>query len=92
MEAYMIPRHLDEPERWMFWTIDEALVMMGPAATGLMTGFLLYGTIIGVCGFLVMRRLKGNGQANIGLFALYWFLPNVFNFKATPHSDVRRFV
>jgi len=92
MEAFIIPRRLDEPERWMFWTVDEALIMLVPVITGMMTGFLLVGAVIGIGGFVLLRRLKGNGQANLGLYALYWFFPNVFNFKATPLSAIRRFV
>jgi conjugal transfer pilus assembly protein TraL len=92
MEAYMIPKHLDEPERWMFWTVDEALVMLGPTIGGMLSGYLLVGAGVGIGGFLFLRRVKGNGQANLGLYALYWFFPNVFRFKATPPSSVRRYV
>ncbi len=92
MEAFIIPRRLDEPERWMFWTVDEALIMLVPVITGMMTSFLLVGAVIGIGGFILIRRLKGNGQANLGLYALYWFFPNVFNFKATPLSAIRRYV
>ncbi len=92
MEAYIIPRRLDEPERWMFWTVDEALIIMVPLITGMMTGFLAIGAAIGIAGFVLLRRLKGNGQANLGLYAIYWFFPNVFQFKATPPSAIRRYV
>jgi len=92
MEAFIIPRRLDEPERWMFWTVDEALTMLVPIVTGMMTSFLLIGTAVGISGFLLLRRLKGNGQANLGLYAIYWFFPNVFRFKATPPSAIRRFI
>ncbi len=92
MEAFVIPRRLDEPERWMFWTVDEALTMLVPVITGMMTGFLLPGVVIGIGGFVLLRRLKGNGQANLGLYALYWYFPNVFNFRATPLSAIRRYV
>jgi conjugal transfer pilus assembly protein TraL len=92
MEAFVIPRRLDEPERWMFWTVDEALTMLVPVITGMMTNFLVVGAVIGIGGFVLIRRLKGNGQANLGLYALYWFFPNIFNFKATPLSAIRRYV
>lgn len=92
MEAFLIPRRLDEPERWMFWTIDEALVMLIPLVTGMMMDFLLIGAVLGIGGFILLRRLKGNGQANLGLYAIYWFFPNVFNFRAAPLSAIRRFV
>ena len=92
MEAFIIPRRLDEPERWMFWTVDEALVMLAPLVTGMMTGYLPIGAVVGIGGFLFLRRIKGNGQANLGLYAIYWFFPNVFRFRATPPSVIRRYV
>ncbi len=27
---YTILRRLDDPERWLFWTVDEAAALMGP--------------------------------------------------------------
>ena len=30
-----IPRLLDDPERWLFWTLDEAAALLGPAGLGL---------------------------------------------------------
>ena len=32
---HTIPRRLDDPERWLFWTVDEAAALMGPALLGL---------------------------------------------------------
>ena len=31
---HTIPRRLDDPERWLFWTVDEAAALMGPALLG----------------------------------------------------------
>ncbi|MFQ5535492.1 MAG: type IV conjugative transfer system protein TraL [Sphingomonadales bacterium] len=31
-------------------------------------------------------------KENLGLYAIYWFFPNVFNFRATPPSAIRRYV
>ena len=31
---HTIPRRLDDPERWLFWTVDEAAALMGPACSG----------------------------------------------------------
>ena len=32
---HTIPRRLDDPERWLFWTVDEAAALMGSALLGL---------------------------------------------------------
>ena len=90
---HTIPRRLDDPERWLFWTVDEAAALMGPALLGLAANQFVPGLIAGVGGWLVLRRVKRGGGANIARYALYWFLPDfVLRLKATPPSHLRRFV
>ena len=31
---HAIPSRLDDPERWLFWTLDEAAALLGPALLG----------------------------------------------------------
>lgn len=92
MEAYFIPRRLDEPERIAFWTLDEALVLLLPILTGLIMSWVLTGFVLGLSLFMALKKFKGNGSTNLVRFALYWFLPNVFRLQATPCSAVRRYV
>ncbi len=88
----VIPRRLDDPERWLFWTVDEAVVLMGPALLGLAANQFPTGLVAGLAGWLVLRRVKRGGGANIARYALYWFLPDfVLRLKATPPSHLRRF-
>ncbi len=89
---HVIPRRLDDPERWLFWTVDEAAALMGPALLGLAANQFVTGLIAGVGGWLALRRVKRGGGANIARYALYWFLPDfVLRLKATPPSHLRRF-
>jgi len=32
---HAIPSRLDDPERWLFWTLDEAAALLAPALLGL---------------------------------------------------------
>ena len=74
---HTIPRRLDDPERWLFWTVDEAAALMGPALPGLAANQFVPGLIAGVGGWLLLRRVKRGGGANIARYALYWFLPGL---------------
>ena len=38
---HTIPRRLDDPERWLFWTVDEAAALMGSALLGLAANLTL---------------------------------------------------
>ena len=67
---HTIPRRLDDPERWLFWTVDEAAALMGPALLGLAANQFVPGLIAGVGGWLLLRRVKRGGGANIARYAL----------------------
>ena len=89
---WAIPRRLDDPERWLFWTLDEAAALLGPAVLGLAANAFVTGLVAGVCAWLALRRVKRGGGANIALYTLYWFLPGfVLRLKGTPASHIRRF-
>ena len=89
---HAIPRRLDDPERWLFWTLDEAAALMGPAVLGLAANAFVTGLVAGLAGWWLLRRVKRGGGANIAQYALYWFLPDfVLRLRATPPSHVRRF-
>ena len=89
---HAIPRRLDDPERWLFWTLDEAAALLGPAVLGLAANAFVTGLVAGVAGWMLLRRVKRGGGANIALYALYWFLPGfVLGLKRTPASHVRRY-
>ena len=51
---HAIPRRLDDPERWLFWTLDEAAALMGPAVLGLAANHFVPGTVAGVLGWLAL--------------------------------------
>ena len=55
---HAIPRRLDDPERWLFWTLDEAAALMGPAVLGLAVSQFVPGLVAGVLGWLALRRAK----------------------------------
>ncbi len=89
---HAIPRRLDDPERWLFWTLDEAAALMGPAVLGLAANHFVPGLVAGALGWLALRRAKRGGGANFALHALYWFLPGfALGLKAAPASCMRRF-
>ena len=64
---HTIPRRLDDPERWLFWTVDEAAALMGPALLGLAANQFVPGLIAGVGGWLAAApseaRRRGEHRA-----------------------------
>ena len=91
-ERFSIPSRLDDPERWLFWTMDEAAVLMGPAMVGLSVNAFVTGLVTGVGAWLVLRRIKRGGRAGMVMHAVYWFVPGaVLRLQGAPGSHRRRF-
>ena len=90
---HTIPRRLDDPERWLFWTADEAAALLGPALLGLAANAFVSGLVAGLGGWLLLRRIKRGGGGNVAHRALYWFLPDfALRLNGTPPSHVRRYL
>ena len=59
---------------------------------GLAANQFVTGLVAGAASWLLLRRVKRGGGANIALYGLYWFLPGfVLRLKGTPASHRRRF-
>ncbi len=92
-DKYVVPSRLDDPERWLFWTLDEAAVLLGPAVLGLAANAFVTGLVLGLGAWALLRRAKRGGGADVAVSALYWFLPDFASgFRGAPPSHLRRFI
>ena len=90
---YRIPKHLDDPEKLGFWTIDEAGAFLLPVILGIIGKVFITGFIAGCVTVYLLKKAKGTEQANILLSVAYWYLPyRFFNLSFTPPSYQRRLV
>ena len=73
----LIPKHLDDPPRLLFWPMDEAVCFLFPFA--LLTigrGLILTGLLLGIA-LTVGLRLAKQERGHARLHALlYWHLPS----------------
>ena len=92
-EMYYIPRKLDDPERILFFSTDEVMVMMFPfMMMYLMLDSLLLGLICGAFALYSWKKFKGSEQANLHVYIMYWFYPGgLLKLKATPPSYIRKY-
>lgn len=93
LEQHLILHHLDEPLRILYWTMDEALFLIGGPFIGLGIHQVCLGLITGLVGFYTLRKLKqrfGDGSLK---HAMYWYLPhNRSKLKITPASFIREYI
>lgn len=91
--AFYIPRCLDEPEKILFWSLDEVGIIIVPFLVGIIVGHTIIGMIIGILLYTKWRKLKGTGSSNLIIYATYWYLPSfVTSLKATPLSHYRLYL
>jgi len=93
LEAFYIPKHLDDTERWLFWTIDEALVLIAPFILGIMLNFYITGMLMSIICYLSYKKFKRMGTQNLIQYLLYWYFPRwLSGLKYTPPSYIRVYI
>lgn len=93
LEEHLILHHLDEPLRILYWTVDEALFLIGAPYVGMAVDQIILGFVVAFIGFYTLRKLKqrfGDGSLK---HAMYWYLPpNRSKLKITPASYIREYI
>jgi conjugal transfer pilus assembly protein TraL len=85
-----IPRRLNDPPRMFWWELDVALLVLGAALAGMITGFFLSGVVLGVLIAAAYARAKSGKHPAFALHLIYWTLPGVVTgLKRTPPSCLR---
>ncbi len=92
-EKFFIPRHLDDPPRFLFWSIDDAMVMIFPLFVGIILGFVISGVICSVFLYRTWRGVKGSGGVGIVQCLIYWHYPkSILDLKMTPDSSIKSYI
>ena len=92
--GYHIPQTLDEPFKFMLWTLDELVLFLAPFLTLMLAlNSPVWGMITGSVAVFAIKKMKGE-QGHYFLYHwLYWHLPAGFlKFKTTPPSHCREWI
>ena len=89
-QSNRIPNYLDEPERFIFFTPDEAAVVIFPLMlVGVIANYAV-GLLVAIGCVLALRRFKQGGTLARLLWRAYWVFPSdILSLKATPPSHSR---
>ena len=87
-----IPQHLDDPPRFLFWDLDEAILFMLALILGLMVDLVFIGGATGVALVLAYGKAKSGRHRAYALHLMYWHLPVTLGFRRTPPSWIREFI
>lgn len=89
----VIPKHLDDPPRFLFWPIDEAFCLISPLFLGLVLEWFFGGLILAVALVSLIRKLKIRYGKHFFWLLAYWYLPNVGYFShGIPDSYLRELI
>lgn len=87
---YYLPRHLDEPYKVVYFTIDECVLLLIPVLIGMFCfDAPIYAICVGATLVAGLKKLKGK-EGHYFIYSLaYWHFPEIIKFKSTPPSYVR---
>lgn len=92
-DSHLILHHLDDPLRILYWTMDEALVLLLPLFAGLGTGHPLVGFVCASIGFWCVKTVKKRFGLSTLRHALYWYFPHSRSkLPHTPPSYIREWM
>lgn len=92
-DQHLILHHLDDPLRILYWTMDEAAVIIFPSFFGLGIERPTLGILFAGACFWSLKNIKKRFGLRTLKHALYWYLPK--NSRKLPHippSDIREYL
>lgn len=74
-EEFYIPKYLDAPAKWLFWTLDEAIILILPIMLGMGCNHMFIGISCATALFFAYKRIKAQRKMSSVTHLLYWYLP-----------------
>ena len=74
-DQHYLLNYLDQPSRFLFFTMDEFIALASPLLTGMILGWMITGFIGSLCGYGILKFLKSKFKGGTLRHAMYWYLP-----------------
>lgn len=88
-----IPRCLNGPYKWGFWTTGELILMLILFIVFAIFGAVGMGVVIGIFLVAIGRKLQRSSRGNLLKRGKYAFLPfSRYRYKVIPNSDIKEFI
>lgn len=73
MEPVKLPRHCDEPQQFLIWSVDEMAPLMVMFVLGFIIEKILICTVIGFFFVRTFRKFKDSRPDGYLMHMLYWY-------------------
>ena len=88
-DVIKIEQTLDEPKRFLFLPMDEALVLLVPFVGGFLGRKIFLGILLAILSYSFLKKIKGDGGNAVFLAMLYWYIPKeITPFRNLPDSSL----
>ncbi|MDX8377480.1 MAG: type IV conjugative transfer system protein TraL [Mariprofundales bacterium] len=87
-----IPRHLDDPAKFLWWEMDQAFLALGLTGMGMLVNMLAFGALLGVTVAWAFGKLKAGRGRGVTKHLGYWHLGLDLGFRRTPTSNIGVFI
>ena len=88
-DDFRIPRHIDDPQRLMFWELEELGVLISFMMIGVLFDFFLIGTMFGTVFMVLLSKVK-SGKPR-GFFMHWLYHQNLIDIAGLPPSYIKEF-
>lgn len=93
MDKYSIPQNLDAPFKIAMFTLFDLVVTLVPF---FIIAFWFHrqivAAVVSIGIFFILRKIKGDEDHHFFKHFIYWHLPSIGLYKATPPSHVREII
>ena len=93
IEAYYIPKHLDDPDMVLIFTYYEFVMLFLGILAFAVIGHLYIGILVEIIAFKIYKKFKKVGHKNLLQELMYCYLPKWFSgFKHLPESHIELYI
>ncbi|MBS2132348.1 type IV conjugative transfer system protein TraL (plasmid) [Burkholderia thailandensis] len=87
---HYVPRRLDDPPKFLFWSVDVATIALVGLILGVLAGYILVGLGMGVALALAWQKFSSGKHPGMAAHVIYWVIgwPEP---KKLPPSHLREF-
>ena len=85
-----IQRSIDDPITFLFWEVDEILLMASAMFIGIMIDMLITFGFAGIIASYILRKIKKNNSEGVVLHFLYWH--GFLTLQGCPKSYIRELI
>ena len=89
----LIPRRLDDKAKFLWWDMDQAMLVSTFLMLGVLAEMVAAGFVTGLIAGYMYSRAKAGKHPDFAIHLMYWYLPSsLFKMNVIPPSHLTEFI